>query len=61
MGDLTMKLGLPTRDRFFENPVPLGRDAGELPSRCACGQWLDAAAAPGGKDGLENAVARNRQ
>ena len=42
MGDLTMKLDLPTADRFFENPVPLAGGRRRISPRRAVGQWLDA-------------------
>ena len=56
MGDLTMKLDLPTADRFFENPVPLAAGADGFRRAVLSANGWTLAAKPGGKDGLDNAV-----
>ena len=57
MGDLTMKLDLPTADRFFENPAPLARATRRVSAAPCCRPMAGRLqATPGGKDGLDNAV-----
>ena len=56
MGDLTMKLDMPTADRFFENPLPLDRGASGFRRAVLAADGWTLAAKPGGKDGLDNAV-----
>ena len=56
MGDLTMKLDLPTADRFFENPAPLDRGADGFRRAVLAANGWTLAAKPGGKDGLDNAM-----
>ena len=54
-GGLDKMLALPTAERFFDNPQPAtGQDAYARAAQDD-GQW-SLRAAPGGKDGLENAV-----
>ena len=56
MGDLTMKLDLPTADRFFENPAECRpMPAGFRRAVLSANGW-SLQANPGGKDNLENAV-----
>ena len=56
MGDLTMKLDLPTVDRFFENPVPFEGDAANFRRAVLSANGWALAAKAGGKDALDNAA-----
>ena len=56
MGDLTMKLDLPTAVRFFENPRALDPGRTAFVGQCSRPMVWKLAAKPGGKDGLDNAV-----
>ena len=55
LGPLAGKLALPDKDRFFDSPEPVGAQDAFLRAEAAAGPW-SLAAAPGGKEGLENAV-----
>jgi uncharacterized caspase-like protein/WD40 repeat protein len=56
MGELAMKLDLPTAERFFENPAPLDGGAAGYRRAVLSGNGWTLQAAAGGKDNLENAV-----
>ena len=56
MGKLTMKLDLPTQDRFFESPVQVEGDGGDFRRAVLTSNGWALKAAAGGQDALDNAV-----